>query len=107
MAGIPPMLGFVGKFLLFLFFLLKQNFYIAFLFTFINFFIMYFYIQNIRFLVTKNSSYYFLLKNFFSIIDFSLIIFLIFLNFFNFFGIFFFNDFLLFFLNFSNFMFLD
>ena len=38
---------------------------IAFLFTFINFFIMYFYIQNIRFLLSKSSTHFFLLKNYF------------------------------------------
>ncbi len=107
MAGIPPMLGFVGKFLMFLFFILKQNFFLAFLFSLTNFFIMYFYIQNIRFLISRSSSIFFLVKNSCVFFDFSIVYFLILVNFVNFFGIFFFNDFVLFFTTVSNYLFLE
>jgi NADH:ubiquinone oxidoreductase subunit 2 (subunit N) len=107
MAGIPPMAGFVGKFLLFLFLLFKHNFFVAFLFTFVNFFVMYFYIQNLRFVISKTPSNFFFLKNCYIYLDFNLIFILIFLGFFNFFGLLFFNDFLIFFINLANFIFLE
>jgi len=106
MAGIPPMMGFVGKFLMFIYFLFKQNYFIAIFFTFFNFFIIYFYIQNIKFMVTKSSTNYFLIKNNFIFLNFNFIYIIILLNFINFFGIFFCEDFLIFFSYFSSFLFL-
>lgn len=97
MAGIPPMLGFVGKFLMFIYFLFKQNYFIATFFTFFNFFVIYFYIQNIKFMVTKTTSNFFLLKNNFIYLNYNFIYVLVLCNFLNFFGIFFCEDFLIFF----------
>ena len=52
-AGVPPLVGFVGKFLL-LVTILSNNNYLLFVFLCIlNIFMLYFYIQNIRFMVTK------------------------------------------------------
>ena len=50
-AGIPPLFGFVGKFLIFIFIFFKKQFILIFFLIFFNFFAMYFYIQNLRFLV--------------------------------------------------------
>jgi NADH:ubiquinone oxidoreductase subunit 2 (subunit N) len=97
MAGIPPMLGFVGKFLMFIYFMFKQNYLIAIFFTFFNFFVIYFYIQNIKFMVTKSSTSFFIVKNNFIYFNYNFIYFIVLLNFFNFFGIFFCEDILFFF----------
>lgn len=97
MAGVPPFMGFAGKFLMFLMFLFKKNFFVAFFFTFFNFFVIYFYTQNIRFLISKNFNNVFLIKNNFVYLNFNLIYFLCFFNFFNFFGLIFIEDFLIFF----------
>jgi len=106
MAGIPPMMGFVGKFLMFIYFLFKQNYFIAIFFTLFNFFIIYFYIQNIKFMVTKTSSNYFLLKNNFIFINYNFVYFIVLFNFINFFGIFFCEDILIFFSYISSFLYL-
>src|ERR1700755_3352856 len=52
-AGTPPLLGFLGKFLIFIFLLYKQNMFIFLIFLTLNFFSMYFYLQNLRFIVSK------------------------------------------------------
>lgn len=97
MAGIPPMFGFVGKFLMFIYFLSRQNYFIAIFFTFFNFFVIYFYIQNIKFMVAKTMSNYFILKNNFIFLNYNFIFFIVLFNFLNFFGIFFCEDLLFFF----------
>jgi len=56
LAGIPPLAGFVGKFLIFIYIFYKNNILVFLLFIFINVFIIYFYLQNLRFLVSKTSS---------------------------------------------------
>jgi len=60
LAGVPPMIGFVSKSLIFIFMFFKKNFLFMFLLSFLNFFIIYFYIRNIRYLVTKSTSYSFI-----------------------------------------------
>ena len=56
MAGVPPFLGFFSKIFLFLL-LFNSNFFILFVFFFTLLFTgLYFYIQNIRFLNSTNSS---------------------------------------------------
>jgi len=104
-AGIPPLLGFVSKFLIFLVFFKKSIWFLIFFFSFLNFFVIYFYIQNFRFLVSKVNY-----NNLLTSLDFSnsfnLILIICFLNFFNLFGIIYIDDFLLFFNYISkNFMF--
>lgn len=95
LAGIPPMAGFVGKFLIFFFIFLKQHFFFLIFLSCINFFIIYFYIQNLRFLISKNQYNYFITKKFQIYLDFNLIYIIVILNFFNVFGIFFTHDFLI------------
>lgn len=98
MAGLPPLFGFMGKFLFFIFLVKTSNLVIFLLFSFINFFIVYFYIQNLRFLISKRTSFYFYFKNFFIFINFNLLVLLVFFNFFNFIGIFLSDDFINFFI---------
>lgn len=97
LAGIPPLLGFVSKFLLFIYFLVKVNLSIVIIIILFNFFVMFFYLQNIRFLVSKNPKIYFNIKNNFVFLDKSLILFIICLNLFSIFGILAVDDYLIFF----------
>jgi NADH:ubiquinone oxidoreductase subunit 2 (subunit N) len=92
-AGIPPLGGFVGKFLLlnFIFFLQKKI--IIIIFSFLNFFSIYFYTQNIRFLISKLFLNFFIICGFYYNLNKGLINILIILNFLNFFIILFLNDF--------------
>jgi NADH-quinone oxidoreductase subunit N len=55
LAGIPPFLGFFSKLIIISYFFLKKNFFLLMMFFLLNFFIMYFYIQNFRFLIKKNN----------------------------------------------------
>ena len=96
MAGVPPLSGFVSKFLMFIFIFLKKNIFFVFFFSIINFFTIYFYIQNLRFLISKSNNFFFFFKKNYVYINFSLVYFLVIFNFFNFFGIFFIEDFLIF-----------
>ena len=99
MAGIPPLLGFVGKFLLFNFLFLTQKFIFILVFSTLNFFAIYFYIQNLRFLISKTQLNYFLVSGYFFFLNKNLVNVIVFLNFLNFFGILFFEDLLYYFLN--------
>lgn len=91
-AGIPPLSGFVGKFL-FTILLLKSNQFVLFIFfTFINLFMIYFYIQNTRFLQKKSSLNIIRIKNNFVFLDFKLIYLIVLLNFINFFIFIFIED---------------
>jgi NADH:ubiquinone oxidoreductase subunit 2 (subunit N) len=96
-AGIPPLLGFVGKFLLFTYIFSHGNFVIFIIILFLNFFAIYFYFQNIRFLVSKSSEIYFNFTSFTATLDLPLIAFIVSLNIFNTLSIFFVADFLIFF----------
>lgn len=94
LAGIPPLFGFVGKFLLYIQLLGQKSFYLFSIFLIFNIFILYFYIQNIRFMVAKNSSKA-RKSTFFSNYIYEFIIaFILFVLFFNIFGIFYFENFL-------------
>lgn len=97
LAGIPPLLGFVSKFLLFIYFLIKVNLAIVLLIILFNFFVMFFYLQNIRFLVSKNPKMYFNIKNNFVFLDKNLILFIICLNLFSIFGVIVTDDYTIFF----------
>lgn len=96
-AGIPPLLGFLSKFLMFLFLFFKKNYFYVFIFLFINMFSIYFYIQNLRFLISKNSSNKFSIKNNLIVFNANLLFYINFLNFFNVFSIFFIEDVVLYF----------
>lgn len=99
MAGIPPLAGFVGKFLLFNFLFFMQKYFIILLFSFLNFFSIYFYIQNLRFLIAKTQPNFFLIRGFYVFFNKNLINLIVLLNLLNFFSIFYFEDFLYFVLN--------
>lgn len=106
LAGMPPLLGFVGKFLLLIFLAYKNQFILFIVFSLINLFMIYFYIQNLRFLVKKTSSNILVIRGFFVNIDMRLVFLVVCLNFFNIFGIFFFEDFLILISYWSSFLYL-
>ena len=56
MAGIPPLMGFCTKFILFILIFEKLNFFFILLFSVFNMFAMFFYIQNFRHL-SSNKNY--------------------------------------------------
>jgi NADH:ubiquinone oxidoreductase subunit 2 (subunit N) len=95
LAGMPPLLGFVGKFILLIFLAYKNQFLLFFMFSVINLFMIYFYIQNVRFMVKKSTSRIILIKNYYINLDFRLVFVLSVLNFLNIFGICIFEDFLI------------
>ena len=99
MAGIPPLLGFLNKFLIFNFLFFKCSYLWVTIFSIMNFFSIYFYIFNLKFLTKKNFKNFFFFKNNKILFSKNNINTITHLNFFNLFSIFFFNVFLLFFIN--------
>ena len=99
MAGIPPLVGFVGKFLIFNYLFFSQKYLYILIFSFMNFFSIYFYIQNLRFLISKVQKNFFLKSGFYVFYNKKLIDLIVLLNLVNFFGILYFEDFLYFFIN--------
>jgi NADH:ubiquinone oxidoreductase subunit 2 (subunit N) len=91
-SGIPPLSGFAGKFLLlnFMFFLQKKV--IILIFSFLNFFSIYFYAQNIRFLVSRYFLNFFLIGGYYYFINKKLLNIIVILNFLNFFSILYLSD---------------
>ena len=63
LAGVPPTLGFVSKSLIFIFMFFKKNYLFLVMLTVLNLFILYFYVRNSRYFITKSTSYWFLYKN--------------------------------------------
>jgi len=106
LAGMPPLTGFTSKFIMLIYLLYKNQYLMFFFFSIINIFMIYFYIQNIRFLMKKVVSQIILVKNFIANIEFNLVSLLTFLNFLNLFNIFVFGDFFLIFNSWSIFMFI-
>lgn len=104
-AGVPPLLGFTGKFLIFITLFSKSNWLFLIFFGIVNIFLIYFYIQNFRFLSAKRVydkviyNTKFINQNFF-------INSLMFLNFLNIFGILFIEELLIFFNSVSSNMYL-
>lgn len=95
MAGIPPLLGFTGKFLAILFSIFKSQYILIILMTILNIFGMYFYIQNLRFVVKKNKSSILNFKTYYININYAISLNIVILNFLNFFGILFLSDILI------------
>ena len=91
-GGIPPFLGFSGKFAIFCLIVLKQKQLYLYLFSILNFFSIYFYIQNLRFLAGKSISVFFIKKGNYYYLNKVLINITVFGNFFNFFGVVFIED---------------
>jgi NADH:ubiquinone oxidoreductase subunit 2 (subunit N) len=96
LAGIPPLIGFLSKFLIFIYLFSKQNLIMFIFFIFVNVFIIYFYIQNLRFLISKNVSNKFIYKNNFINLNINLLFLINFFNFFNLFSILYFEEFIIF-----------
>ena len=92
MAGMPPLLGFFGKFFIIIFFFKQNQFFFFLLFVLLNVFVIYFYILNIRFLITKSNKSYFFLKNYTTYLNFYVVASLVLFTIFNLFGFFFLND---------------
>lgn len=95
MAGIPPLLGFTGKFLAVLFLSFKTQYFLLCLTLLLNMFSMYFYIQNLRFLVKKSKSSIFNYKNYYININYSINNIIVILNILNIFGFLFISDLLI------------
>lgn len=95
LAGMPPLIGFVGKFVLLVFIVLTNNYLFFVLVVFVNLFMLYFYIQNIRFIISKNSTNLNNVKNNYVFLDFKLINVVCFINAINVIGLFTFEDLLL------------
>ena len=96
-AGIPPLAGFLSKFLIFIHIFFKSNIIIFLFFLFVNLFVIYFYIQNLRFIISKQISNIFIYKNFFVYLNKSTLFSTNFLNFLNLTGIFYFEELFLYF----------
>ncbi len=94
-AGVPPLLGFSGKFLIFITLFNKSSWLFILFFGVVNIFLIYFYIQNFRFLASKKIYEKAVFsKNFFK--NNSLNNSLMFFNFINISGIFFIEDIMIF-----------
>jgi len=96
LAGVPPFLGFFAKLLLFAAIFYTSNFFYFLLFIFLNLFFIFFYIQNVRFLVGKTQKNIYFYKNFRVFMNFGLISLLVLFNFLNLFAIIFFEPLLIF-----------
>jgi NADH:ubiquinone oxidoreductase subunit 2 (subunit N) len=87
LAGMPPLIGFLSKFLLVITVLKNYHFFLLFIFTFINLFMIYFYIQNMRLLQRPSIKNLIRVKNYFALVDLKLLYLLIIFNSINWFGI--------------------
>jgi NADH:ubiquinone oxidoreductase subunit 2 (subunit N) len=96
-AGIPPLLGFISKFFIFIFLVYKNNYLFIFMFVFSNMFIIYFYIQNLRFITSKNIKNNFFIKNNSIIINNVIIFYFSLFSYFNIFAIFYFEEIIIYF----------
>jgi NADH:ubiquinone oxidoreductase subunit 2 (subunit N) len=92
MSGIPPLAGFIGKFLIFNFLFLTHKYMFVIVFSLLNFFSVYFYIQNLRFLISKTQYNHFLICGYYVFFSKNLLNLLVFLNCFNFFSILYLED---------------
>lgn len=83
LAGVPPFLGFLTKFLLFATLFFSNHFFFYTIFLVLNMFIIFFYVQNIRFLVAKNSQNIYIYFGYKVYLNFSLVSLIVFFNFLN------------------------
>ena len=103
LGGVPPLSGFSVKFLTFMYICLYDNYYILAYFVLLNFFFLFFYIQNIRSLTASHETEYtfYYTKNSKAYLHQPLVTVLLLLNVFNIVAIFFLEDLVLY----INFMF--
>lgn len=104
-AGVPPLLGFSGKFLIFITLFNKSSWLFLFFFGVVNIFLIYFYIQNFRFLSAKRI-YDKTLNNSSLVKSNAFVNIIVYLNFFNLFSIFFIEELIIFFNSLSSNMFI-
>ena len=97
LAGIPPLFGFCWKFLMFSLVLTKNIWIIVIWFTILNFFVMLFYLQNIRFSSGYDIKNIFIIKNNKIYINYNLVSLLVLFNTVNTIGLLFVEYFLIFF----------
>jgi len=95
LAGIPPLLGFIGKFLLLMVIICTNNYLLFVFLSLINLFTLYFYLQNTRFIISKNASKAINVVNGGINFSYTPITLVCFINSVNFLGIFIFEDFLI------------
>ncbi len=99
LAGIPPLLGFFLKFLVFFFLFFKTSFVFVLIFLFLNMASLFFYLSTVKSFVNKKQSSILSSFNFFLRLDLNFIFFFNFFYFFLFFSFFFLDSFFLIFLN--------
>lgn len=98
LAGFPPFVGFIGKFMIFLYLILSDKYFWATLAAIYTFFAMFFYLYMNKYIVTnKTTTNYYIVKNF-AFINFNFIVLLVLLSFLNLTGLLFFNEIFSFFL---------
>jgi len=104
LAGVPPLLGFVGKFLLLMVIICTNNYLLFVSLSFINLFTLYFYLQNTRFIISKDNSTNINSLNTSVVFNYTPILLICFINSLNFLGIFIFEDLLIYICNLSSYI---
>jgi NADH-quinone oxidoreductase subunit N len=100
-AGVPPLFGFSIKLILFLFVINGTAIFYIILLTLFNFFTLYFYVQNVRYVINNSKNNYYVYSNYFAhISDISIFLLLIAFGV-NILGILYLTDFLSFIMSFS------
>ena len=56
LSGVPPFMGFFGKMFMFFLIVSKLNYFLTCAFLFTNLFVVYFYMQNLRFITSGNTN---------------------------------------------------
>lgn len=107
LAGIPPFLGFVSKFYIFFYLFYKSVYIYIFIFLFFNLFSIYFYVQNLKFLITKKIHNKFNIKKNKINYNINFIFFINFINFFNITSIFYIEELNVFFFFINSFVFIN
>lgn len=93
LAGLPPLLGFLPKFFIFNYLIKFSNFFLIFFLTVLNFMMTYFYIQNLRLLVSKKNTNIFIIRQHNVVINKNILSLIVFFTFINICGIFLINEF--------------
>jgi len=93
LAGLPPLLGFLPKFFIFSYLVKFSNFFLIFFLTVLNFMMTYFYIQNLRLIVSKKNTDILLVRQHIVAIKESIVSLIVFFTFINVGGIFLINEF--------------
>ncbi len=96
LAGVPPMLGFIGKLVMLLLFYSKFNLLIFFFFIIITIFSIYYYILNLRYLANEDSSIFYHMKGNIIYLNFPIVFLITVMFIFNVGALFFFQDILVF-----------